>query len=391
MLSMSDSPSLPNVAPTAPVLVVLPTPTDGTALHPLRAAVAELGAQCVDVHTPEEALAAVARERPVAVLLDLRHDELGSRLLRALRDIDSRGTRALATQLQDVPVLALIATPEGDVIRRAYQAGASDVLSLTLGPDVLAAKMRAWLRLAERAGKMLSLRDFAHEARHPITAIGAAAHMLMSEVSLAASSDLERRRLSQTILAESERIGRMVEHYLDSDQTLRIGDAPLTEEPLQLIRNLLSINLTADQRQRVTLRAEGEISELSVDPDHLRQMLLNLLENALTATASSGDVSIEVFVEAGGAAIAVRDTGTGIRPDDLARIFEDGFSTRSTHSIPLFPSGSSPNIGSPRRRGLGLGITQRLCLAAGGRICVSSEAGRGTTFVLWLPRAPHYG
>jgi signal transduction histidine kinase len=349
---------------------------------------AELGGPCVEVVSSEQALSAVQRDRPLLVLIDLCSGEHGERWLRGLRDGSDRSFRALGPLLQDVPLLAFIPTPDPEQTRRVYLEGVSDVLCQALGREVLGGKVRAWLRLAERAQRLLSLRDFAHEARHPITAIGAAAHMLISDGVLTRSDEDERRRLSQTILSESERIGRMVEHYLDADPTLRIGDAPLTEQPLDLIRDLLSVNLNSDQRRRVTMRAAGEIPELAVEPDHLRQMLLNLLENALTATAQQGEVCVEVFVDASGAAFAVRDTGVGIRPDDLYRIFEDGFTTASEaqHAQGGGRSGSSPNLGISRRRGLGLGITQRLCLSAGGKLSVSSQVGSGSVFVVWLPR-----
>lgn len=387
MLSLRDPPSQPLGALAAPILAVLPA--QPTVQSPVRALIADLGGTCVEVHSAEQALAAVQRDRPLLLLFDLCSGDIGARLLRGLRDGTDRTCRLLAPLVADAPLLAFIPTPDPEQARQAYHDGASDVLCQALGRDVLASKVRAWLRLAERAQRLMALRDFAHEARHPITAIGAAAHMLISDVALSARDESERRRLSQTILSESERMGRMVEHYLDADPSLRIGDAPLTEEPLSLIRDLLAVNLSSEQRRRVTLHATGEIPDLAVEPDHLRQMLLNLVENALTATAQIGEVGVEVLVEAGGAAVAVRDTGVGISPDDLSRIFEDGFTTAGL----LDPSGergvgrggSNPNVGGSRRRGLGLGITQRLCLGAGGRLSVHSESGRGSVFVIWLP------
>ena len=386
MLSLRDSPSQSLGALAAPILAVLPA--QASAQSPVRALVTELGGPCVEVHNAEEALAAVQRDRPLILLVDLCSGDTGERLLRGLRDGADRVSRMLAPLLGDAPLLAFIPSPDPELARRAYLDGASDVLCQALGRDVLSSKVRAWLRLAERAQRLMALRDFAHEARHPITAIGAAAHMLISDVALSSRDEGERRRLSQTILSESERMGRMVEHYLDADPSLRIGDAPLTESPLDLIRNLLTVNLGGEQRRRVTLYATGEIPDLAVEPDHLRQMLLNLVENALTATAGGGEVGVEVMVDATGAAVAVRDTGVGISPDDLSRIFEDGFTTASGGEGALASGrgGSNPNLGGSRRRGLGLGITQRLCLGAGGRLSVHSEAGRGSVFVIWLPR-----
>lgn len=389
MLSLRDSPSQPLGALAAPILAVLPA--QASAQSPVRALISDLGGTCTEVHTAEQALEAVQRERPLLLLIDLCSGDTGARLLRGLRDGIDRTYRTLAPLLADAPLLAFIPNPDPEQARRAYHDGASDVLCQALGRDVLASKVRAWLRLAERAQRLMALRDFAHEARHPITAIGAAAHMLISDVALSSRDEGERRRLSQTILSESERMGRMVEHYLDADLSLRIGDAPLTEEPLSLIRDLLAVNLSSEQRRRVTLHATGEIPDLAVEPDHLRQMLLNLVENALTATAQAGEVHVEVMVEACGAAVAVRDTGVGISPDDLSRIFEDGYTTAGQPSGISDPAinprgGSNPNLGGSRRRGLGLGITQRLCLGAGGRLTVTSESGRGSVFVIWLPQ-----
>jgi signal transduction histidine kinase len=326
-----------------------------------------LGGRCERVSSGTAALAALRQERPLLIALTLElqfsaSDELLS-VLRQRPDLD------------DVPVVALVpptsgqanlATAEHDLVLRAYQQGASDVIGAATPGEVLSAKVTAWLRLAGRAHRLWALRDFAHEARHPIAAIGAAAHLL--EVS--GDDPAERRRLSHAIVAESERLARMVESYLESDAAMRIGDAPLTETPLHLLRELLAVNLGPALRARVTILAAGELPDLGVDADHLRQMLLNLLDNALAATAGGGAVSIEALVDGDGVALAIRDTGSGIAAEHLERIFDNGFSTRGA-----------------RHRGLGLGITQRLCSRAGGRIQVSSSPGQGTVFALWLPRA----
>lgn len=335
---------------------------EGSSVEPLCQMVAgsvmALQGRCERAHTGAEALAALRRERPLLIALALGPEfGDGDELLSGLRQ---------RPDLDDVPIVALLPATEGAVLGRAYQEGASDVLSLPVSAEVLAAKLTAWLRLAGRANRLWALRDFAHEARHPIAAIGAAAHLL--EVS--GEDPSERQRLCTAIVSESERLGRMVEGYLDADAVMRIGDAPITEKPLRVLADLLQINLAPPLRARVELHAQGELPDLAVEPDHLRQMLLNLLDNALAATVAGGSVSIETAVDPNGATLAVRDTGSGIAPENLSRIFENGFSTRGD-----------------RRRGLGLGITERLCARAGGRIVVDSRLGEGTSFTLWLPRA----
>lgn len=343
---------------------------EGSSVEPLCQMISQsviaLQGRCERAHTGAEALAALRHERPLLIALALGPGfGDGDELLSGMRQ---------RPDLDDVPIVALLpeSPPEpsdpkqATPLSRAYQEGASDVLSLPISCEVLAAKLTAWLRLAGRANRLWSLRDFAHEARHPIAAIGAAAHLL----GVSGEDPSERQRLCTAIVSESERLGRMVEGYLDADAVLRFGDAPITEKPLRVLADLLQLNLAPPLRARVEVRAQDELPDLAVEPDHLRQMLLNLLDNALAATTTGGSVSIETAVDAQGATLAVRDTGSGIAPENLSRIFDNGFSTRGD-----------------RRRGLGLGITERLCARAGGKIVVDSRLGEGTSFTLWLPRA----
>lgn len=350
----SETPSR-RFRPAAPVLVVA---APGGNAEPgcliIEQTIAALGGIFERAHSGAEALAALRRERPLLIALTLEEtygdaDELLSGL-RQRPDLD------------DVPVLAIM---YGDG-ERAYKEGASDVLPIGASREMLSAKLSAWLNMASRAHRLWALRDFAHEARHPISSIGAGAHLL----ELSGDDPAERQRLCHAIVSESERLGRMVESYLDADAALRVGDAPLTDAPLQLLDDLLKVSMQTSQRARIEVRARGELPALAVEPDHLRQMMLNLLDNALAATAAHGSVSIEALPDRDGVALAVRDTGSGIAPEHLGRIFDNGFSTRSE-----------------RRRGLGLGITQRLCTRALGRIVVHSQLGEGTVFGLWLPRA----
>lgn len=366
MPSSSDTPSRRFRPLAAPVLVVAQEEGDAhELLRVLEQAILALGGTYERVHSAAEALTALRRERPLLIAIGLTADpEDGEELILGLRQ---RG------DLEDVPVLALCSAEFAgadtkrkiSIEERAYKAGASDVLRRGMPAATVMAKLSAWLRVSGRAHRLWALRDFAHEARHPIAAIGAAAHLL--EVSGKVPS--ERQRLCHAIVSESERLGRMVESYLDADAALRIGDAPITEAPLQVIKDLLEINLAPALRARIQVHAHGELPSLAVEPDHLRQMLLNLLDNALSATAGGGTVSIEAMAASDGAAIVIRDTGKGIAPEHLGRIFDNGFTTRGE-----------------RRRGLGLGITQRLSARTGGRIAVSSQLGTGTVFALWLPR-----
>jgi len=109
---------------------------------------------------------------------------------------------------------------------------------------------------------------------------------------------------------------------------------------------------------------------VSADPDRLRQVVTNLIENALRHASSSAPVRVHAERSAGGVRIAVRDSGPGIAAANVERIFRPGV-----------------RLSSAPGSGLGLAIARELTEAMGGTISVSSKPGRGSEFVVELPLA----
>jgi signal transduction histidine kinase len=105
----------------------------------------------------------------------------------------------------------------------------------------------------------------------------------------------------------------------------------------------------------------------------LRQLLLNLTDNAIKYTPEGGTIMLSLTNEAGWVRIAVRDTGIGIHPSNQERIFERFYRTDKARSREMGGSG------------LGLSIVQWLAQAHNGRVTVESEVQQGSTFTLWLP------
>jgi signal transduction histidine kinase len=123
----------------------------------------------------------------------------------------------------------------------------------------------------------------------------------------------------------------------------------------------------------IELRSEIEDVHIQGDAVRLRQIVSNLLSNALKFTPSGGQVTISVAGREGSAFLEVRDTGPGIQPDEIERVFD------------RFYRGSSVRAGGS---GIGLAVVRDLVRAHGGEVSVESEPGAGSRFLVVLPRAP---
>ena len=114
-------------------------------------------------------------------------------------------------------------------------------------------------------------------------------------------------------------------------------------------------------------RLARDLPQARIDPAQMKQVLLNLLKNAMQATAKGGSVSLATGSTPDDVWISVADSGSGIPADELNRIFEPFYTTKQ------------------KGTGLGLMIVQRILRAHGGRVELESRVGKGTTFRLWLP------
>ena len=266
----------------------------------------------------------------------------------------------------------------GALSLRLKEPEADDELGrLTHSFNVMVARLEA---VFARQKRFVS--DVSHELRTPLTALGGGLEMLM--LGADAGNPEAQRRLLRGMYAETERMRRLVEDLLTLAR-LDEGHLPLRPATIDVVALLREV---AEQAERL---ASGQIVRrdlpdgrllVRTDADRLRQVLLNLVENALKFTPAGGTITLTAQRSTKGAGdrilVIVRDTGSGIPPEALAHVFDrfyraDFARARSTAQ----PGGS----------GLGLAIAKSLIEAQGGTIAIDSVVGTGTTVTLSLPTA----
>jgi two-component system, NtrC family, sensor kinase len=208
--------------------------------------------------------------------------------------------------------------------------------------------------------------QLAHEIGTPLSSVSGHIQLALLQRDLAPAL---RERLDVSG-REIERIGKIVRDYLDSTRPLEPEREPtalprLLEEAVELVQGV-----APDKRAAVTWKVADGLGNVVTDPGLLRQIVVNLLSNALDAVDRNGRVGIEARSVGDDVLITVSDTGHGISPDDLRRIFEPFYTTK----------------GRGRGTGLGLAICRQLTAALGGTISVESETGKGSTFFVRIPR-----
>jgi two-component system, OmpR family, sensor kinase len=213
------------------------------------------------------------------------------------------------------------------------------------------------------------LADVSHELRTPLTVIKGNVDLMRRMKQFDAES-------LTSIDQEAGRLTRLVGGLLMLAQA-ESGELPLTLRPVELDSLLTEVfqemHILAGGKVRVHL---NEIDELVVngDRDRLKQVLINLVANAIQYTPQNGDVFLSLSKVGDQARILCQDSGPGILAEDLPHIFER-----------FYRAEKSRTRGKTTGFGLGLSIAKWIVEHHGGRIEVNSREGQGTTFAIWLP------
>ncbi len=228
------------------------------------------------------------------------------------------------------------------------------------------------VRLEEQKSDLVA--TISHELRTPMAAVyGAATTLLHREEQL---ESRHRRQLLEMLAAEAKRLADITEEVLLTSQ-LDHGDLRVDQEPIDVADVVHStIARMESQLQEVLLDLDvpPDLPPASGDADRLRQVLVNLLDNAVKYSGAQ-QITVRADVANGEVFIAVGDHGRGIPLADQRRIFEKFY--RADPQLERAPSGT----------GLGLYIARELTKRMGGSLDVTSEPGRGSTFTIALRRA----
>jgi signal transduction histidine kinase len=209
----------------------------------------------------------------------------------------------------------------------------------------------------------------AHELNNPLTTVTGFSELVLEDMPEGSANRAEL----EMVLREARRASDVVRRLLDfSRQGERVRvRADLNEvvnDVVALTRHLIKTNGVT-----LTLNLDEGLPWVSIDDNQMKQVLLNLIHNALQAMPAGGELLVSTYKaghdEREWVVMAIKDSGVGIRSADRDRVFEPFFTTK----------------GDSGGTGLGLSVTYGIVTDHGGNIEISSEPGKGSTFAVWLP------
>jgi signal transduction histidine kinase len=240
-----------------------------------------------------------------------------------------------------VPVHAIIRRKRDEIVRQRMEIGA-EALARAEALEQIGAKL-------------------AHELKNPLTGVKAL-------VQLGARNPAEAASHERLVVVEREvsRMQEILQSYLSFTSPLQ-ELAPRPVELGELVSDTLGVLSARADEARVRLYARGD-ARLEADPSRLREALLNLVANAIEATAPGGEVEVGVRTAPDAAEVVIRDTGRGMAADVLRRLGTPFFTTRDDGT------------------GLGVVLARSVVSQHGGSMRYESEPGQGTRVTLTLPR-----
>ncbi len=250
---------------------------------------------------------------------------------------------------------------EGDYSARVTPRGPAEVRTLASAFNSMAEQLEAH----ERSRRSM-LADVTHELRTPLTVIQGNLEGMLDGMYAADETRL------RSILEETQILSRLTED-LRTLSLAESGALQLKREPTDLVelaRDTVAAHRSEAEARNVHIELAGPADEAvrDVDPERVRQVLSNLLSNAVRYSPPGSNVRVELTTADNSARFAVIDAGSGIAPEDLPHVFDRYYKSADSRGM-----------------GLGLAIAKYLVEAHGGQIQAESEPGKGTTIWFTLP------
>lgn len=214
--------------------------------------------------------------------------------------------------------------------------------------------------------------EMVHELRTPLASLKTASHLLLRKD----VGEEQLRKVVEIIDNETTRLINMTTSFLDLAR-LESGRIPFNAEifdPGELLRETVELmqNKAREKKLRLSLSIPDGLPRIKGDEDKLKQVILNLINNAIDYNQPSGRIIVSGHASAEEFVISVKDTGPGIREAELAHLFNKFYRSQATEN-------------AVQGTGLGLAICKKIVEAHNGFIEVRSEIGVGTTFSVHLP------
>jgi signal transduction histidine kinase/ActR/RegA family two-component response regulator len=234
-------------------------------------------------------------------------------------------------------------------------------------------------RRVQEANRLKSefLANMSHELRTPLNAIIGFTELMHDEK--VGPVSVHQKEYLGDVLASARHLLQLINDVLDLAK-VESGKMEFRPEPVDLaklvqeVRDILR-TLTASKRMRIETEMDPAVGGVVIDPAKFKQVLYNFVSNALKFTPEEGRVSIRILSEGSQEfRLEVEDTGIGIRPEDLGRLFVE-FQQLDSSTTKKYPG-----------TGLGLALTKRIVEAQGGAVGVRSAPGKGSLFFAVLGR-----
>lgn len=349
------------------------------------------GYRCTQALGGKQALQVIEQDAPDIMLLDMMMPEMdGLEVLRTLRQRHDSIS---------LPVLMVTARNQGEDVVAAFAAGANDYIEKPVDFPVLLARLQHHLahkrlddevktsraRLEEQNRKLEVgnqykdnfLSSMSHELRTPLNAVLGFSEVLLDEM-LGPLND-KQKQYCREIYNSGSYLLLIINDLLDLSK-IEAGklelDLQRSDVPA-LIEAVVGLVKEKAQRRgiRLVCQVDERLGQVEWDPLRVKQMLINLLSNALKFTESGKGVTLSAALAANDEAmLSVADEGCGISAEDLTRIF-----------LPFEQATSPMKKRNVEGTGLGLALVSRLAALHGGRVEVESEVGVGSRFILYLP------